>query len=133
MYAALCCCGRDFIYKWIYIFRTQNASYLVCVLLVEVTALPRKSAGASTGSSMCLCSSRRNTWLDSVGKPAANNSLFLADEIVALKRLKMEKEKEGFPITSLREINTILKAQHLNIVTVRVRPATFHFQRFLFL
>uniref|UniRef100_A0A3B3ZS62 cyclin-dependent kinase n=1 Tax=Periophthalmus magnuspinnatus TaxID=409849 RepID=A0A3B3ZS62_9GOBI len=41
------------------------------------------------------------------------------DEIVALKRLKMEKEKEGFPITSLREINTILKAQHQNIVTVR--------------
>lgn len=32
----------------------------------------------------------------------------------------MEKEKEGFPITSLREINTILKAQHTNIVTVRV-------------
>ncbi|XP_054714916.1 cyclin-dependent kinase 11B-like isoform X2 [Uloborus diversus] len=41
------------------------------------------------------------------------------DEIVALKRLKMEKEKEGFPITSLREINTLLKAQHDNIVTVR--------------
>ncbi|XP_076451707.1 cyclin-dependent kinase 11B-like [Babylonia areolata] len=40
-------------------------------------------------------------------------------EIVALKRLKMEKEKEGFPITSLREINTLLKAQHTNIVTVR--------------
>jgi len=37
-----------------------------------------------------------------------------------LKRLKMEKEKEGFPITSLREINTLLKAQHPNIVTVRV-------------
>ncbi|ERL92153.1 hypothetical protein D910_09473, partial [Dendroctonus ponderosae] len=31
------------------------------------------------------------------------------NEIVALKRLKMEKEKEGFPITSLREINTLLK------------------------
>ncbi|CAG0899438.1 unnamed protein product [Cyprideis torosa] len=41
------------------------------------------------------------------------------EEIVALKRLKMEKEKEGFPITSLREINTLLKAQHKNIVTVR--------------
>ncbi|XP_030758979.1 serine/threonine-protein kinase PITSLRE isoform X2 [Sitophilus oryzae] len=41
------------------------------------------------------------------------------DEIVALKRLKMEKEKEGFPITSLREINTLLKGQHANIVTVR--------------
>ena len=44
----------------------------------------------------------------------------ISDEIVALKRLKMEKEKEGFPITSLREINTLLKAQHMNIVTVRV-------------
>ena len=38
---------------------------------------------------------------------------------MALKKLKMEKEKEGFPITSLREINTLLKAQHVNIVTVR--------------
>ncbi|XP_065221832.1 cyclin-dependent kinase 11B-like [Planococcus citri] len=41
------------------------------------------------------------------------------DKIVALKRLKMEKEKDGFPITSLREINTLLKAQHPNIVTVK--------------
>ena len=31
-------------------------------------------------------------------------------EIVALKRLNMEREKEGFPITSPREINTLLKA-----------------------
>lgn len=44
----------------------------------------------------------------------------IADEIVALKKLKMEKEREGFPITSLREINTLLKAQHPNIVTVQV-------------
>ena len=41
------------------------------------------------------------------------------DEIVALKRLKMEREKEGFPITSLREINTLLISQHRNVVTVR--------------
>ncbi|VDN55519.1 unnamed protein product [Dracunculus medinensis] len=42
------------------------------------------------------------------------------DEIVALKRLKMEKEKEGFPITSLREINMLIKAgNHPNIVNVR--------------
>ncbi|XP_028393647.1 cyclin-dependent kinase 11B-like [Dendronephthya gigantea] len=40
-------------------------------------------------------------------------------EVVALKKLKMEKEKEGFPITSLREINTLLKSQHPNIVTVQ--------------
>lgn len=53
--------------------------------------------------------------------PYPGYTIFFTDEIVALKRLKMEKEKEGFPITSLREINTILKAQHPNIVTVRVR------------
>ncbi|VDO04328.1 unnamed protein product [Rodentolepis nana] len=41
------------------------------------------------------------------------------NEVFALKRLKMEKEREGFPITSLREINTLMKAQHENIVTVR--------------
>jgi len=40
-------------------------------------------------------------------------------EVVALKKLKMEREKEGFPITSLREINTLLIAQHENVVTVR--------------
>ncbi|CAF0867455.1 unnamed protein product [Adineta ricciae] len=40
-------------------------------------------------------------------------------EVVALKRLKMEKEKEGFPITSLREICCILKSQHENVCTVR--------------
>jgi len=38
--------------------------------------------------------------------------------IVALKRLKMEKEKEGFPITSLREIHTLLLSNHENIVNV---------------
>lgn len=42
------------------------------------------------------------------------------DEVVALKRLKMEKEKEGFPITSLREINMLLKAGgHPNVVNIR--------------
>ncbi|KAF8362638.1 cdk-11.1 [Pristionchus pacificus] len=41
------------------------------------------------------------------------------DEVVALKRLKMDKEKDGFPITSLREVNMLLKAAgHENIVNV---------------
>lgn len=34
------------------------------------------------------------------------------NEHVALKKLKMEKEKQGFPITSLREINTLLKVRN---------------------
>ena len=45
---------------------------------------------------------------------------FLQGEVVALKKLKMEKEKEGFPITSLREINMLLKAKHPNVVFVKV-------------
>ncbi|CDW60094.1 cyclin dependent kinase 11B [Trichuris trichiura] len=41
-------------------------------------------------------------------------------EVVALKRLKMEKEKDGFPITALREVNMLLKSRsHPNIVNVR--------------
>ena len=53
-------------------------------------------------------------------QPLVINECVTTDQIVALKRLKMEKEKDGFPITSLREINTLLKSQHVNIVTVRV-------------
>ncbi|KHJ89403.1 kinase domain protein [Oesophagostomum dentatum] len=46
--------------------------------------------------------------------------LIILDEIVALKRLKIEKEREGFPITALREINMLLKAgKHENIVNVK--------------
>lgn len=44
----------------------------------------------------------------------------------------MEKEKEGFPITSLREINTLLKAQHPNIVTVRVSNIGRNFNKATF-
>ncbi|KAL7294154.1 hypothetical protein TKK_0012178 [Trichogramma kaykai] len=43
-------------------------------------------------------------------------------EIFALKKLKLLEngaDDYGFPITSLREVNTLLKAQHPNIVTVR--------------
>ncbi|KAI6243356.1 putative serine/threonine-protein kinase [Aphelenchoides fujianensis] len=41
-------------------------------------------------------------------------------EIVALKQLKMEREREGFPITSLREINMLMKCRrHPNVVGLR--------------
>lgn len=46
-------------------------------------------------------------------------------EIVALKRLKMEREKEGFPITSLREVSTLLKVNPL-ILTTRFYPFRFN-------
>ena len=37
-------------------------------------------------------------------------------EIVALKRVRMEKEKDGVPISSLREVNLLLQLNHKNIV-----------------
>ncbi|GKV14713.1 hypothetical protein SLEP1_g25543 [Rubroshorea leprosula] len=40
-------------------------------------------------------------------------------EIVALKKVKMEKEREGFPLTSLREINILLSFHHQSIVDVK--------------
>lgn len=40
-------------------------------------------------------------------------------EIVALKKLKLEEEKNGFPITALREINALMTCRHENVVNVR--------------
>ncbi|EGE78712.1 CMGC/CDK protein kinase [Blastomyces dermatitidis ATCC 18188] len=40
-------------------------------------------------------------------------------EIVALKRLKMEHCNDGFPITGLREIQTLLESRHTNVVHLR--------------
>ncbi|KAG5521904.1 hypothetical protein RHGRI_034205 [Rhododendron griersonianum] len=40
-------------------------------------------------------------------------------DIVALKKVKMEKEREGFPLTSLREINILLSFHHPSIVDVK--------------
>jgi cell division cycle 2-like protein len=40
-------------------------------------------------------------------------------EIVALKKVKMDREKEGFPITSLREIKILMQCKHKNIVDVK--------------
>ena len=40
-------------------------------------------------------------------------------EIVALKKIKMEREKEGFPVTALREISLLLRMKHPNILDVK--------------
>jgi cell division cycle 2-like len=40
-------------------------------------------------------------------------------EIVALKKLKLDEEKFGFPITSLREINALMACRHENVVNIR--------------
>ncbi|CAG7853693.1 Cyclin-dependent kinase 11B; AltName: Full=Cell division cycle 2-like protein kinase 1; Short=CLK-1; AltName: Full=Cell division protein kinase 11B; AltName: Full=Galactosyltransferase-associated protein kinase p58/GTA; AltName: Full=PITSLRE serine/threonine-protein kinase CDC2L1; AltName: Full=p58 CLK-1 [Serendipita indica DSM 11827] len=40
-------------------------------------------------------------------------------DIVALKRLKLDEEKYGFPITALREIHSLMQCRHENVVRIR--------------
>ncbi|EED18531.1 protein kinase (NpkA), putative [Talaromyces stipitatus ATCC 10500] len=40
-------------------------------------------------------------------------------EIVALKKLKIDNAPDGFPVTGLREIQTLQRARHVNIVNLR--------------
>ncbi|XP_054631245.1 cyclin-dependent kinase 10 isoform X2 [Dunckerocampus dactyliophorus] len=42
-----------------------------------------------------------------------------SDEIVALKKVRMDKEKDGIPISSLREITFLLRLRHPNIVELK--------------
>ena len=44
---------------------------------------------------------------------------FTTGEIVALKKLKMGKGNDGFPVTGLREIQTLMASRHDNIVALR--------------
>lgn len=40
-------------------------------------------------------------------------------DIVALKKLKLDEEKNGFPITALREVYSLMSCRHENVVGVR--------------
>ena len=40
----------------------------------------------------------------------------VSGEIVALKKVRMDKEKDGLPISSLREINLLLQISDVNVV-----------------
>jgi cell division cycle 2-like protein len=40
-------------------------------------------------------------------------------DIVALKKLKLDEEKNGFPITALREVYALMSCRHENVVSVR--------------
>lgn len=39
-------------------------------------------------------------------------------ELVALKKVRMENEKEGFPITAVREIKILRQLSHRNVVSL---------------
>lgn len=52
--------------------------------------------------------------------------------IVALKKLKLENEKDGFPVTALREIHTLKLVSHPNVVEV-ISVATTESLRHVFI
>jgi serine/threonine protein kinase len=41
------------------------------------------------------------------------------DKVVALKKVRMEHEKDGLPVSGLREISVLLSCRHENIVHLR--------------
>ena len=47
------------------------------------------------------------------------NTSVLAGEVVALKKVRLENEKEGFPITAVREIKILRQLNHKNIVNIK--------------
>lgn len=40
-------------------------------------------------------------------------------EVVALKKLKMDNANDGFPVTGLREVQTLMASRHPNVVHLR--------------
>ena len=54
--------------------------------------------------------------------PNFNNSystISHIDELVALKKVRLENEKEGFPITAVREIKILRQLNHTSIVNLK--------------
>lgn len=44
---------------------------------------------------------------------------YFSGNLVALKKVRLENEKEGFPITAVREIKILRQLQHPNIVNLK--------------
>ena len=44
---------------------------------------------------------------------------FLIGEMVALKKVRLDNEKEGFPITAIREIKILRQLNHQSIINMK--------------
>lgn len=57
----------------------------------------------------------------------------LTGELVALKKIRMESEREGFPITAMREIKLLESLRHPNVIGLQemmCEKGTVHQQSF---
>lgn len=53
----------------------------------------------------------------------------VSNEIVALKKVRMEREKDGIPLSELREISLLLSLEHKNIVQLKEVVVGKHLDR----
>jgi len=95
-------------------------------LVVPSPGLTQSGPGASTPN-------RKRQWgsrdisefikLETIGQGTYGHVYKASDktslEIVALKKIKMDNEKEGFPITAIREIKILKSLRHENIVELK--------------
>lgn len=47
------------------------------------------------------------------------SSVFILGELVALKKVRLDNEKEGFPITAIREIKILRQLKHRSVVNMK--------------
>lgn len=47
-----------------------------------------------------------------------SNIILISGQLVALKKVRLENEKEGFPITAVREIKILRQLNHQSIVNL---------------
>ena len=81
--------------------------------------LPRTHHPAITSSRSVYCYERLNQIEEGSYGVVFRAKDRETNEIVALKKLKLDEEKSGFPITALREINALMTCRHENVVNVR--------------
>lgn len=46
-------------------------------------------------------------------------NFLLTGELVALKKVRLDNEKEGFPITAIREIKILRQLKHRSVVNMK--------------
>lgn len=53
------------------------------------------------------------------GRSGSDRSPSLVGEMVALKKVRLDNEKEGFPITAIREIKILRQLNHKSIINMK--------------
>lgn len=84
--------------------------------------LPPSSAGDDAYGG-CRCLEDGYTKLRQIGEGTYGQVYLARDErdgsLVALKRVRMDNEKEGFPITAIREIKLLKRLSHENVIRLK--------------